>query len=138
MRLIEDAPVGGASNEVEHQVLPLWRSVGEDRAAVDGPQGCDALTSRMQLSKPCKCSITAVLESTTEVTHECKGYMLLTYIFFIIVNFIVLYLIFIGTVLSRLGAEGHSKCECMHVYRQCSCFLQKPSPSANTKLKSSS
>ena len=30
MRLIEDASVGGASNEVEHQVLPLWCSVGED------------------------------------------------------------------------------------------------------------
>ena len=30
MRLIEDAPVGGTSNEIEHQVLPLGRSVGED------------------------------------------------------------------------------------------------------------
>ena len=62
MRLIEDAPVGGASNEVEHQVLPLGRSVRENRAAVDGPQGGDALAPGMKLPKPYKNRNIAVLK----------------------------------------------------------------------------
>lgn len=54
MGLVEDAPVGGAPYEVQHQVLPLGGPVGEHRAAVDGPQCRDALAPGMQLSKPCR------------------------------------------------------------------------------------
>ena len=32
-------------------MLPLWRPVGEDRAAVDGTKGGDALAPGMQLPK---------------------------------------------------------------------------------------
>ena len=73
MRLVEDTPIGGASNEVEHQVLPLWRSVGEDRAAVDGPQSCDALTSGVQLPKPCRCGTTAVFKAPLGSRTSARG-----------------------------------------------------------------
>lgn len=54
MGLVEDAPVGGPAYEVEHQVLPLGRPIGKDGAAVNGPQGGDALTPGMQLPKACR------------------------------------------------------------------------------------
>lgn len=73
MGLVEDAPVGGPAYEVEHQVLPLGRPVGKDRAAVDGPQGGDALTPGMQLPKACTGTTHIAKRGPRDPPHMAKG-----------------------------------------------------------------
>ena len=51
-RLAKYAPVSHATNVAEEVDLALGSSIGEQAAGVDGPQGDNALSTGMQLSKP--------------------------------------------------------------------------------------